>query len=203
VLELTGERVIPKLMQPTNGMLLEHTARYYFATPYVKGRVLDMACGVGYGSHMVARICKKEITEIIGIDIDPETIDYAKKNYFNPRVHYQVEDVLHSELPRKLGKFETILSFETIEHIADDKTFMNNIRAMLHPGGTLVLSSPFGKGRGIPTSEPFHVHQYKEEEFKELFNGFSDVQFYFQKGVTFEPKRSDVHYPIGIAVCTM
>lgn len=56
---MDGERIIPKLMKPMNGMLLEHIARYYFATPYVRGRVLDIACGTGYGSHLVAKERKR------------------------------------------------------------------------------------------------------------------------------------------------
>ncbi|GAA3317268.1 hypothetical protein GCM10020331_015510 [Ectobacillus funiculus] len=80
-LEWTGERIIPKLMKPMNGMLLEHIARYYFAIPYIKGRVLDIACGTGYGCHMVAKDRKREVHEIIGVDVDQETILYANREY--------------------------------------------------------------------------------------------------------------------------
>ncbi|SDJ11144.1 Methyltransferase domain-containing protein [Alteribacillus bidgolensis] len=85
MLKDTGERIIPKVMHPSNGMLLEHLARYYFAIPYASGRVLDIACGTGYGAQMTAKAKKKEITEIIGIDIDPKTINYAKKSI---TIHY-------------------------------------------------------------------------------------------------------------------
>ena len=54
MIEDTGERVIPKKMSPMNNLLLEHIARYQFALPYLEGRVLDMACGAGYGTHMIA-----------------------------------------------------------------------------------------------------------------------------------------------------
>lgn len=202
-MEWTGERIIPKLMKPTNGMLLEHIARYYFAEPYIQGRVLDIACGSGYGCHMVAKDRKREVTELVGVDNDPETIAYANVEYNHQKVKYIQGDALDPELPERLGLFDTILSFETIEHVADDLTFMDQLYRMLKPGGTLVLSSPFGRGRGMQTSEPFHVHQLTAEEFESLFAryAFDDVEIYYQRGVTFEKPRDGVRYFIGVAVC--
>jgi 2-polyprenyl-3-methyl-5-hydroxy-6-metoxy-1,4-benzoquinol methylase len=201
LLEWTGERIIPKLLKPTNGMLLEHIARYYFATPYIKGRVLDIACGTGYGCHMVAKDRKREVTEIIGVDIDTDTVYYANREYNHQKVTYIQGNAIDPALPEQLGMFDTILSFETIEHVEDDQLFMDNLYKMLKPGGTLVLSSPFGRGRGKPTSEPFHVHQLTSEEFEELFVRFSNVEIYYQRGPTFEKKREGVRYFIGVAVC--
>ncbi|HLO13090.1 MAG TPA: class I SAM-dependent methyltransferase [Pseudoneobacillus sp.] len=201
LLEWTGERIIPKTMKMMNGMLLEHIARYYFALPYIKGRVLDIACGTGYGCHLVAKDRKREVTEIIGVDIDEETIQYATREYHHQKVTYVRGNAVDSQLPEKLGMFDTILSFETIEHVSDDLTFMENLYQMLKPGGTLVLSSPFGRGRGKPTSEPFHVHQLTPEEFEQLFEKFSSVEIFYQRGPTFEKKREGVRYFIGIAVC--
>lgn len=202
LLEWTGERIIPKQLKPTNGMLLEHIARYYFATPYVQGRVLDIACGTGYGCHMVAKERKREVTHIVGVDNDEQTIRYANIEYNHQKVTYQVGNAMDPHLPEELGVFDTILSFETIEHVEDDQRFMDNLYRMLKPGGTLVLSSPFGRGRGKPTNEPFHVHQLTPEEFEELFERFSQVEIYYQRGVTFEKPREGVRYFIGVAVCT-
>lgn len=202
LLEWTGERIIPKLLKPTNGMLLEHIARYYFATPYVRGRVLDIACGTGYGSHMVAKERKRELTELIAVDIDDDTLYYANREYNHQKITYLKGNAVDPELPQQLGMFDTILSFETIEHVEDDLLFMDNLDRMLKPGGTLVLSSPFGRGRGMQTSEPFHVHQLTPTEFEELFVRFSHVEIYYQRGVTFEKPRDGVRYFIGMAVCT-
>lgn len=202
LLEWTGERIIPKLMKPGNGMLLEHLARYYFATPYVQGRVLDLACGSGYGCHMVAKERKREITEVVGVDNDPEAVAYALKEYHHQKVTYLQGDALDPELPDRLGLFDTILSFETIEHVEDDVRFMDNLDRMLKPGGTLVLSSPFGRGRGQPTSEPYHYYQLTPEEFEDMFVGrYPDVEIYYQRGPTFEKPRPGVRYFLGVAVC--
>ncbi|WP_461202779.1 class I SAM-dependent methyltransferase [Anoxybacillus sp. TBDG-1] len=202
MIEYTGERVIPELMKPTNGLLLEHIARYQFAIPYLKGRILDFACGSGFGSHMMAKLAKKQIDQIVAIDIDQEIIRYAKKTYYHPLVTYQVENAVDPNLPEKLGQFDCIVSFETIEHVKEEEQFLSNIYNMLKPGGKLILSTPFGQGRGKPTKEPFHVHQLTKEEFTSLFSEYKDKQFFYQKGVLIEPGRDDVHYPLGIAVCT-
>jgi len=201
LIQWTGERIIPKLLKPTNGMLLEHIARYYFATPYIRGRVLDIACGTGYGCHMVAKERKREVTEIVGVDNDRDTLAYANVEYNHQKVTYVQGNAVDPELPAQLGMFDTILSFETIEHVEDDQQFMDNLYDMLKPGGTLVLSSPFGRGRGMPTSEPFHVHQLTPDEFAQLFMRFSQVDIYYQRGVTFEKPREGVRYFIGVAVC--
>ncbi|MBM7702046.1 class I SAM-dependent methyltransferase [Metabacillus iocasae] len=202
MLKYTGERIIPELMKPTNGMLLEHLARYHFAIHYLNGRVLDFACGSGFGSQAMAKAAKKRINQIVGIDIDAASIQYANAHYYHPSVSFQQADAVDPSLPEKLGQFDVIVSFETLEHIEDEGQYMSNIFHMLKPGGTLIISTPFGLGRGKPTSEPFHVHQLTEEEFKQLFHNYSQVDFYYQKGVLVEPGRQGLHYPIGIAVCT-
>lgn len=203
MIQYTGERVIPKLMKPTNSLLLEHLARYQFSMEYMKGRVLDLGCGVGYGTHMIAKAKKKQITEAIGIDIDEKTIDYARKNYQHPLVSYQREVASNIELPSKLGNFDTIISFEALEHVKEEGIFMSNIYEMLNPGGTLVISTPFGEGRGIKVPSPFHVHQLTVEEFKELFHPYKEVHYFGQNGVLIEPLVGNraSYLPIGIAVC--
>jgi 2-polyprenyl-3-methyl-5-hydroxy-6-metoxy-1,4-benzoquinol methylase len=190
-------------MKPTNGMLLEHIARYQFAILYMKGRVLDIACGSGYGSNILAKAARYEIDEIIAVDYDNETIRYARGAYYNPLIHFQHCNAVDPQLPEKLGQFDVIVSFETIEHLAEEQQFLNNLYNMLRPGGHLILSSPFGQGRGKPTNEPFHVHQLTEVEFFDLFDCYSKKEFYYQRGVLIEPApgRKGKHYPIGIAVC--
>ncbi|HET7656809.1 MAG TPA: class I SAM-dependent methyltransferase [Bacillales bacterium] len=200
MLENTGERIIPDLMKPVNGMLLEHIARYYFSTPYIKGRVLDISCGTGYGAQMVAKVCKKEVERVVAVDNQPDVLEYARGRYHHPLIEWVEADALAPDLPERLGTFDTILSFETIEHLQDDKLFINHLQRMLNPGGTLILSTPFGSGRGKPTNEPFHVHQLTQDEFADLFKTFSNVQIYYQRGVTFEQPREGVRYPLGVAV---
>lgn len=201
MLENTGERIIPDLLKPTSGLYLEHIARYYFSIPYITGRVLDIACGTGYGTQFIAKSTKnKGTTEIIGVDLDPMTIKYAKDRYNHQLITYEVGDGMDPALADRLGQFDTILSFETIEHVPDDKIFMENLYKMLRPGGTLVISTPFGEGRGKPCGQKFHYHQLTAEEFEALFAHFSHKEIYYQRGVTIEPPRDIVEYKLGVAV---
>jgi 2-polyprenyl-3-methyl-5-hydroxy-6-metoxy-1,4-benzoquinol methylase len=201
MLENTGERIIPEELPITNGMLLEHLARYYFSLYYAKGRVLDIACGTGYGSKIMAKSKKEEIHEIIAVDIDEETLKYARHHHYHPHVKYVKADAADEKLFEDLGLFDVITSFETIEHLETEEAFLDNLFKMLKPGGILILSTPFGAGRGKPTREPFHIHQLTEEEFIELFEPYGATEFYYQRSVLIEPKREGKHYPIGIAVC--
>ncbi|WP_251047739.1 class I SAM-dependent methyltransferase [Planococcus sp. ISL-109] len=184
-----------------NGLLLEHIARYQFAMDYVQGRVLDIATGVGYGAQLVAKAKKHKMDEMLAVDLDIEAIKYAKHKYYHPKVRYVQADVLDLELPQKLGMFDAIISFETLEHLQEEEVFMQSLYDMLNPGGTLILSTPFGNGRGEPCGSPFHVHQLNWKEFHNLFAKYENQRFYYQRGVLIEPKRNDIHYPIGIAVC--
>lgn len=210
MLKYTGERVIPDLMKPMNSLLLEHIARYSFVIPYIKGRVLDIACGAGYGCHMIAKTRNKSITELIGVDVDIDTINYATKRYHHPVIKYKVGDALDPNLPQQLGEFDVILSFETLEHVQDDQTFVDHLLQMLKPGGKLIISTPFGRGRGQASNQPFHIHQLTIQEFVDMFNSFNEKELFLQNGVCIElavqrnncfyPPRQNARYPIGIMV---
>lgn len=199
----TGERIIPDEMKPSNMMLLEHMARYQFAFPYVKGRVLDLACGSGYGSVMATRQSKRKISEMVAVDFSEEVLTYARGRYHHPMISYECHNAADPALPEKLGTFDCILSFETYEHLEEEGVFLDNLFQMLKPGGILVLSTPFGEGRGKPTSEPFHIHQITRDEFRSLFDQYAYVKkdFYYQSGVLVEPLREGMNYQMGIAVC--
>ncbi|GGJ81740.1 hypothetical protein GCM10007063_00190 [Lentibacillus kapialis] len=203
MLKDTGERVIPEYLKVTDEMLIEHLARYFFAVDYVYGRVLDIASGVGYGTHLLVKKGRDTVDEAVAVDRDPDTVKYARGAYHHPRSTFMVGDVTDPMLPHELGQFDCIVSFETIEHIADEEQFLANIHKLLKPGGTLILSTPFGKGRGKPCGSPFHVHQLTVAEFMDLFPDYSSTVFYFQKGPLIEPANLDDtrHFPLGIAIC--
>ncbi|MFS0674842.1 class I SAM-dependent methyltransferase [Ornithinibacillus sp. 179-J 7C1 HS] len=203
MLKDTGERVIPEKMKVLNGLLIEHIARYHFATEYVYGRVLDFASGSGYGSHIMAKTCKDKVHEVVGVDIDQETVKYARATYYHPITKFEIGNVVDPRLPEKLGQFDCIVSFETIEHIREEEQFMRNIYNMLKPGGTLILSTPFGKGRGIPSGQEFHVHQLTLDEFKGLFKDYQSTDYYYQKGALIQPEfaAEKKEFPLGIAIC--
>ena len=199
-MKYTGERVIPKLMNPKNGLLLEHIQRYEFARKYSTGRVLDIACGSGYGSEILLKDTNC-INEVVGIDICSESIEYAKSNYNFPKTSYYVDDCLNSNLHKIYGIFDTIISFETIEHFKDDELFVKNLFNLLKPDGTLIISTPFGKGKSSPCSSPFHVYQYKEEEFVNILSPFQNITMYHQLGDAIELPKINKKYYLMVAIC--
>src|SRR5438046_2018790 len=82
VLNFTGERFAPEV---TGAIWYEHWHRYCVARPLAKGlRVLDAACGEGYGSFLLAQTAK----EVVGIDIAPEAIAHAKSRYVSSNLRY-------------------------------------------------------------------------------------------------------------------
>ncbi len=203
MVRLTKERVIPNLMKSNNGLLIEHIKRYEFASKFVKGRVLDIACGAGYGSQILLDGDKAgSINHIVGVDIDNETIEYAKNNYSNKKFIYLVNDATSPSLTAELGNFDTIVSFETLEHVKNDITFIDNLEKLLNPSGNLIISTPFGRGRGMPCSNPYHMHQYKEEEFVHLLRRFNSIDMYYQRNETIEKAIENKKYYLMVAVCS-
>ena len=200
-MKYTGERVIPKLMRPSNGLLIEHLDRYRFAAPLAKGRVLDIACGVGYGAEV---LLKKEapLEAYVGVELSEEAIAYAKAHYGYEWTSYYVGDALDLSLVDRIGTFDTIISFETIEHFHGDALFIENLYTLLKPGGILIISTPFGQGVGMPCTTPFHVHQYKQEEFEALLSPFSNVTMYHQNNHFIERPRPGKKYYLMVAVCS-
>src|SRR5690625_20814 len=99
-------------MDVTDYMLIEHLARYHFANLYVKGRVLDLACGSGYGTHIIAKRCRNQLNEVIGIDNSREALDYARYSYYHPKSTFIEEDVVSVKLPIQLGQFDFIVSLD-------------------------------------------------------------------------------------------
>ncbi|MBO8171410.1 MAG: class I SAM-dependent methyltransferase [Bacillaceae bacterium] len=200
MLKDTGERVIPELMNPKNGMLLEHYARYHFAVPYTHGRVLDIATGAGYGPQILLRY-GTGIERVVAVDVSEDAIRYAREHYDDERIDWRLADGADPSIVQQLGMFDTIISFETIEHIEQDFQFVDNLYRMLKPGGVAVISTPFGKGRHHPCADPFHVCQYTEEEFRELMQRFDDVMFFHQVNETIEMPVPGKKYWLQLAVC--
>jgi len=196
----TGERIIPKLMKPHNGLLLEHIFRYEFAKDFTGERVLDIACGSGYGSEVLLKN-NNSIKEIVGIDISNNSIEYARSNYNFPETSYYVDDCLNPNLSNIYGTFDTIISFETIEHFEGDEPFVKNLFNLLKPDGTLIISTPFGIGKFKPCSCPFHVYQYKEEEFINVLSPFKNITMYHQTSGAIEIPKADKKYYLMVVVC--
>ncbi len=162
-LPFTGERFVPG----TKGEIwIEHWHRYHFAARWVAGkRVLDVACGEGYGSAFLARTA----AYVAGVDVSPQAIAHAESTYAKPGA---VEFVQASctRLPFPDASFDVAVSFETLEHIEGQRAFMDELARVLRHDGVLVLSCPnkleYSDKRGF--ANEFHVKELYREELRDL-----------------------------------
>ena len=148
-----------------------HIARYSFAKELCVGkRVLDAACGEGYGSRLLANW---GASEVVGVDISAEAIASAQQHFSSPNVKFIQNDA--ETLPRhfELNSFDLIVSFETIEHVQDPELFLRNIRDLLKPGGVVAISCP-NDWWYFPTDaerNPYHLRKYRLDEFRTMTEG--------------------------------
>lgn len=175
-LPFTGERFIPGA---AGEIWYEHWHRYHFAVPLAAGRrVLDIACGAGYGSALLAR----HAAHVTAVDIAPEPIAHARTVYAAvPNLAFEIGDC--AALPLPDNAFDLVVSFETIEHIAAQDAFLDEIRRVLRPEGLLVLSCPnraeYADARGAVN--PFHVRElYREELAAMLEERFAHAAWFGQ-----------------------
>lgn len=177
---LCGER---QISQSLDNIRKDHLNRYQFATEFLKEhhphRLLDLACGIGYGSSMLNSALN---AEVIGVDIDEGAIDYARQYYSANNIEYICKNAQNLNLPK--ASFDGIVSFETIEHVPFDQVLINSFYELLKLGGVLVCSTPnesvmpFDK-----TKFPFHIKHYTNSELIDMLqkSGFKDIQLFTQK----------------------
>lgn len=144
----------------------DHTQRYrFFTSRYPNASVLDMACGVGYGSFMISNSGAKEV---LGIDISDEAILFAKNNYQNTNLDFQLLDL--SDVPKLGRRFDLVISFETIEHLPNPERLVEVANVVLNPGGRFVCSTPNkAKYSGSGIFNPYHVSELFYQDFQSLF----------------------------------
>src|SRR5215470_7722734 len=179
-LEFTGERFVPGAR---GEIWYEHWHRYHFAAPLVAGReTLDIACGAGYGSALLARHAAK----VVGADLSQEAIDHARTTYASvANLAFTRADC--SSLPFPDASFDAVVSFETIEHISAQEKFLAEVRRVLRPEGLFVLSSPnkfeYTDRRGF--SNEFHLRELYREELAALLAPHFPHSTWFGQRISF------------------
>lgn len=147
-----------------------HVARYMWARRFVRpgDRVLDAACGLGYGSRILADGTLAETVR--GLDLDLDAVAYATQHYAasRPRLSFEARDVASlGELPG--ASFDVIVSFETVEHVADPDAFLAACARLLSPGGRFVCSVPneWLDEHGVDPN-PHHLHVFDRVRLEAL-----------------------------------
>ena len=164
-MEFTGERFTPECARE---IWYEHFHRYVLAGELATGkRVLDAACGEGYGSAHLARTAKT----VIGIDVSKPAITHASERYRADNLEFQLADACN--LPFTDNEFDCIVSFETLEHLEDQSGLLKEFRRVLEPGGFALISSP---DKAVYTDRhqnenEFHVRELYRDELEALLAG--------------------------------
>jgi len=163
-LPLTGERTLPDVPEE-NYWYRRHLAVYEWIAARVSGkRVIDMACGEGYGSDVLAAA---GAASVVGVDANPEAHEHARLRYVRPNLRFERDLVESFAEP-----CDAVVFLQTIEHVQDAGAILEHFKAMLAPGGVAYVSTPNLLTLAPPGAEksdnPWHVREYRAADFRAL-----------------------------------
>ena len=173
-LELTGERTLPDV-PAENYWYRRHLVVYeWIAAQVAGGVVLDMACGEGYGSAVLARSAGR----VVGVDGNPEAYEHARLRYTDPNVSFKWGAVDTFGEP---ATYDAVVFLQTIEHVIDPPAVLAHFNRILKPGGVAYVSTPnvlkLAPAGQAKSDNPWHLREYRASEFGELCRGtFEHVQ---------------------------
>jgi ubiquinone/menaquinone biosynthesis C-methylase UbiE len=172
-----------------------HRDRYRFASERVQGKqVLDCACGTGYGVRMLREI--GVAASVVGVDIEAKAIGYAMKNHRPKSTAFFCSS--GDRLALEDNSVDVITSFETIEHVSNDRALLNEFHRVLRPDGVLIISTP---NQWPLADTPHHVREYDRASFiKALDEKFACVELYNQNSGSDTPLNRG--QPAGIVSTT-
>jgi 2-polyprenyl-3-methyl-5-hydroxy-6-metoxy-1,4-benzoquinol methylase len=173
-LEFTGERIVPG--RTAEALFRQHEERYVFASQYVFGKdVLDVACGTGVGTSFLRGAGARRVC---GMDIDPDAIAFARARY--GKCEFMQSDA--TDMCFADSSVDVVVSFETLEHLRDQKEFLMECRRVLRPGGVLICSTPNQSLSRWGGPNPYHSRELTVTEFTHLLTSiFGKVQLYAQE----------------------
>jgi SAM-dependent methyltransferase len=168
----------------------EHVHRYEEASRLIgdTDTVLDVACGFGFGTSILAAATSGVVH---GCDLAADAVLEAHRKHAGARARFWIAS--GTQLPVRDAHFDAVVSFETVEHVADDEGFLAELWRVLRPGGSLVLSTPnalVSSPSGCVTN-PFHVREYRLRDLRALLGRrFTTVRVRGQRFTRFSSGRS-------------
>ena len=195
---MSFERIEPDTWE-WDAFYANHIHRYRFAAQELTGgrcgRILDAACGVGYGTrHLAAALG----TEVVGIDRDERALAIANSRFLASGVHFLADDCETLVAARRHAPFDAVVSFETLEHLKQPERFLRGVFEVLSPDGVTIVSVPNGDVHSSADWE-FHARDFHALDLQEILAsaGFRHLRFYGQHlnalGRLREQVRAEVH----------
>ena len=160
----TAERV--SLEKSDNFVFQRSLLAYYRAAELVEGDILEIGTGTGYGVEIIAPVAKRFIS--VDKQLPQNILQLDNVEYFD----MTVPPILFENC-----SFDSVVSFQVIEHIEKDLDFVNEVARVLRPGGRFVVSTP--NAPMSLTRNPWHVREYCAEELQNILEcNFSKVEVY-------------------------
>jgi SAM-dependent methyltransferase len=160
-LHLTGERTLPDVPEE-NYWFRRHLVVYEWIAERVHGRrVVDLACGEGYGADVLARTA----ASVIGVDANPEAFAHARSKYADVTFERNMVELW-------TGDVDCVVFLQTIEHIQDPDSLLAHVRELIGPHGVAYVSTPnvltLAPKGAERSGNPWHVREYRPEEYRAL-----------------------------------
>jgi len=174
-LALTGERTLPDVPEE-NYWYQRHLVVYEWIARRAGGRrVVDLACGEGYGSDVLAAAGARSV---VGVDANPEAHEHARLRYVRDNLRFERDMVERFD-----GPCDALVFLQTIEHVQDPGAILERFKELLEPGGVAYVSTPNVLTLAPPGAErsgnPWHIYEYRPQEFAALCRAhFPRVQLY-------------------------
>jgi 2-polyprenyl-3-methyl-5-hydroxy-6-metoxy-1,4-benzoquinol methylase len=162
-LELTGERTLPDVPEE-NYWYRRHLVVYEWIAGRVGGqRVVDMACGEGYGSRVLA----EHASDVTGVDANPEAHEHAAARYTRPGLRFE-----RTLIDAYSEPCDAVVFLQTIEHVTNPDEVLGHFRTLAGPQGCVYVSTPnvltLAPEGAERSGNPWHVREYRAEEFRAL-----------------------------------
>jgi SAM-dependent methyltransferase len=175
-LSLTGERTLPDI-PAENYWFRRHLVVYEWIAARVAGlRVVDLACGEGYGAAVLARTA----ASVTGVDANPEAHEHARLRYSAPGLRFERAALERYGHP---GICEAVTLLQTIEHVHEPEQALRQLRTLVTPGGVVYISTPnlltIAPPGAVKSTNPWHLREYRAHEFRALCEtAFASVELY-------------------------
>ncbi|MBN2120462.1 MAG: class I SAM-dependent methyltransferase [Candidatus Omnitrophica bacterium] len=184
--DLVHSRIVPQILSDKDVTYQEHLSKYKFALKFINKEsiVLDVACGVGWGTSLLAGQVKK----VTGVDHSNTALDYARKNYKAENLEFKPMSALDLKFPE--DSFDAVISVETIAQLSDPYQFLSQVHNLLKPQGVFLASTV--------NKEVFPSRGFTYQEILSLFETrFCDIEVYMQKMAYFGFKRKKLRQLLG------